>query len=273
MNEEIIQSFLQVLPRLKDIIQEDVMTSVTDKTKFLGYFPGDKMRMDLKVGTLIPESDPLFITINENKIISAVVPKQVYGFPFKAVTYPICNEAGEVIGAVGFAKNLDNEFELQEASESLFSSLEETNASIEEISGESLELFSRVNKIVELTKKSEESLLKINELTSSIQQISTQSNLLGLNAAIESSRAGEQGKGFSVVASEMRKLAITSKKFSDEISKLIMELKKEFSNISEEVNNVNSISKSQSEVMGEITVALQELTYNAQILSNTSRMS
>ncbi|WP_438823766.1 methyl-accepting chemotaxis protein [Bacillus sp. JJ1764] len=66
-----------------------------------------------------------------------------------------------------------------------------------------------------------ESSKKIGEIIQIISGISTQTNLLALNAAIEAARAGDAGKGFSVVAEEIRKLADQSNKAAIEISELV----------------------------------------------------
>lgn len=81
-----------------------------------------------------------------------------------------------------------------------------------------------IDEIGEIIKHTEESSNKINSASEVIRGIADQTNLLALNAAIEAARAGDAGRGFGVVAEEIRKLAEESSKSTEEINQVVQEL-------------------------------------------------
>ena len=105
--------------------------------------------------------------------------------------------------------------------------------------------------------ESSKGIEKINLVTKVISDISTQTNLLSLNAAIEAARAGDAGKGFAVVADEIRKLADQSSKSVDEINSIVADILKKSENTVEIVKDIENITKSQSE-----SVILTEEIFN-----------
>src|SRR5690606_34190453 len=87
-------------------------------------------------------------------------------------------------------------------------------------------------KIKQLSRQSAE----IENITKVITDITDQTNLLALNAAIEAARAGEHGKGFAVVADEVRKLAEQSKNSASQIAGLTSTIQEDTREVEESVN-------------------------------------
>lgn len=118
--------------------------------------------------------------------------------------------------------------------------LKRLNQSIES-SSESFEIVA--DKINGLSKNAQQ----IDEINTVIQNISRQTNLLALNAAIEASRAGESGKGFTVVAEEIKKLAEQSKESSDNIQVIIDDI----------ITSVESVVTTSCDAKGKLTDQVQ----------------
>ncbi|MEK4521187.1 methyl-accepting chemotaxis protein [Psychrobacillus sp. FSL W7-1457] len=270
---ELLQAFVKIAPLLNGLVQDDITVGIYDTEKLIINIPGQTFSLNVNPGDPLMEGDIVTNSIRSNAPLSAVVPKELFGFPLIARALPLHDEQGNVIGGVGIGTSLEKANKLFEMAESFSVIVEQTAAGIEDISDSVTSLADRVTDITTQMKDVSSSAEQIGEISSVVKGISDQSNLLGLNAAIEAARAGDVGKGFSVVANEIRKLATNSKENVNQINDITKNIQGLIDTLNQAFLEVNTLTDNQSGSIQEFSATIQEISSKAQELASLAQES
>ncbi|WP_270165781.1 methyl-accepting chemotaxis protein [Paenibacillus sp. SYP-B4298] len=137
------------------------------------------------------------------------------------------------------------------------------NREVEELTAKMNSAQLMIEQSAELMKQLNEENQHIRDIVIAIQEITAQTQLLALNAAIEAARAGEQGAGFAVVSGEIRKLADSSQKSTEQITRILESIRMKTDLAAEQVIQGRGTILESRDAAQKVTVAMQTLSGNA----------
>ncbi|WP_088186705.1 methyl-accepting chemotaxis protein [Desulfosporosinus sp. FKA] len=260
MQIKYLNQFIEIMPALNEVMQEDITIVVIDTKNMtvMAYAPG-KLDRKVKVGDPIEKTKTHDYVIRNKKQVFTKIPKTSFGVTAKGLLTPVCDENGEVCALINIMQNIEKETKIEERISMIFSSLEQLNAGIEEVASSSQEISSFIKEIDDFTSQTVEKLKNIDQTISDIKNISKNSNLLALNASIEAARAGDSGKGFSVVAQEMGKLSELSKESAEEVAESLLKIRSAIEFIDEKMKITSLSAGNQAAATEEMAATSDEI--------------
>jgi hypothetical protein len=139
-------------------------------------------------------------------------------------------------------------------------SLQESSAALEEISSTFEQQGKNVEYLQEMTIEAKHNVMETNQISDLIQKIAKQTNVLGINASIEAARLGNEGRGFNIVAREVRNLAESTATSVNRISDMLKKIQNNILAISDDIQAYNISSKNQTLVVQSLTHELDNIT-------------
>ncbi|XCH78985.1 MAG: methyl-accepting chemotaxis protein [Candidatus Dehalobacter alkaniphilus] len=256
-------AFKDFAPVLAEMFDEGSVIYMTDLTQVVYRQASLKFDISsLPVGHVIQEEDVAARTIKTKKPISEEGGAEIYGFPVLETNYPLFDEDNpdEIVASLGVIIPKKTAAHLRIISGNLEDGLSAISAAIEELAAEATSIHSNEqnlnNNIKEIIGLSEE----INKVSVFIKEIADETKMLGLNAAIEAARAGESGRGFGVVAEEIRKLSEQSKSTVPRIQELTDTIKAKVNDAGDMSKSSLHASQEQAAATEQVTASIEEIT-------------
>ncbi|ACV64130.1 methyl-accepting chemotaxis sensory transducer [Desulfofarcimen acetoxidans DSM 771] len=236
----------------------EVAISITDLKEFKYYEPGIAINHNVKKGDLIkPGSLTDRVIKNQSRIVDKITDINIYGFAYVGKAAPIFTDNRKMIGTIGIFMPITTYEALLEHADKLLISLDTVNNSTTNLSSASQELASVTVDLSNEVDTINNNIRQTDMVLNLIKEISSQTHLLGLNAAIEAARAGDLGRGFNVVAGEIRKLASRTNGSIKEVADILLKITSAIQELDQHINQISTIAEEQASSMEEVAISIE----------------
>lgn len=258
----IVASFSEFAPIISELFPGGSLLYLSNLTKIVDVKASQKFTLPIiPVGHEMNETDIAYKTIKSGKAQIEVGKECFFGTPAFVASYPLYDDSGEnVVSTLNVVIPKDESFKLMTIIENLSSSLDNIATTVEQLASNAININEKEENLYIQINFVSETLKKMDNITQFISSVANQSNMLGLNASIEASRAGEVGKGFLVVANQIRKLSNQSKETGTQIKALIDDIKYKIDEVNKKSNESLTLSEEQASATQVISASVEELS-------------
>jgi len=256
---DILDTLIKVAPFIHRFMEKDVFVSVTDLEYVLVHCPAKSFSIGIKNGDYLKEGAAARKAMEKKAREVVRISKEVYGVPYKAIAEPIFDETGTVVGSIVVGASIETEDRIQEIMGQFSEAFDQVNRGVQEIAAGAQNLAKIGEQLFRMTNDAKEHLRKTEEILQMIRQVADQTKLLGLNAAIEAARVGEFGRGFLVVAEEIRRLSAESNSSAREVKEILARIAASIEIINDQAQETSAVSQEQSSSTQEIAASMEEL--------------
>lgn len=258
-------AFPDFAPILAEMFQEGSIMYMTDLHKVIYRQASHKFDVPAmepcKQGHELMRDDIAYKAISAKQAVFVEADGSQYGVPLSIVSYPLLDESnGKVEATLGIVTPKQTAVTLRDMSNNLGENLNNISAGIQHLAGSAGDINTNEQSLNESITEIIDYAEKINEVSVFIKEIAEETKMLGLNAAIEAARAGDVGRGFGVVADEIRSLSDQSKSTVPKIAHLTNTIKEITQKANEKSKNSLSAVQEQAAATQEITASIEEIT-------------
>ncbi len=259
---------LDVLPVL---MGEAAVLFSTDTERFVTmHTPREFTFYQAKVGDALAPGSGGRICVDTGSPVDRFVPKAVYGMPFRTIALPVV-ENGNTAGCIAIARCRGKQAQVADSAEVLSATSQEVAAAIQEIVNYAANTAQAMQSLAESTQILIQGIKMVDDMNQMIKNIASQTNLLALNAAIEAARAGEAGRGFSVVAEEVKKLASGSTEAVTKVNQILKDIDSRVKDVDNKIQHTSSLAAEQARAIAEINHASAAVAETATRLQEISK--